>query len=87
LSYEISRYFHDWDIVANNLGVNGEKEGRYCMKEMMNWFRNEESGQGMVEYGLILALVALAAVLVLTGLGTKIAGIFTSATDKIPAST
>lgn len=49
---------------------------------MMNFFKNE-SGQGMVEYGLILALVALAAVLVLTGLGEKITAIFSDADDKL----
>lgn len=30
------------------------------MKNFMNWFTEEESGQGMVEYGLIIALVAVA---------------------------
>ena len=32
----------------------------------MNWLMNEESGQGLVEYGLILALVA---VVCMVGLG------------------
>lgn len=39
---------------------------------MMKWFMNEESGQGMVEYGLILVLVALGAIVALTSLGTGI---------------
>lgn len=29
------------------------------MKKLMNWLKNEESGQGMVEYGLIIALIAV----------------------------
>ena len=49
---------------------------------MMNFFKNE-SGQGMVEYGLILALVALAAVAILRGLGGKITDIFSDADDKL----
>lgn len=53
------------------------------MKDMMNWLANEEDGQGMVEYGLILALVALAAVGVLTTLGTKISSVFTKADEKL----
>ena len=32
----------------------------------------EESGQGMAEYGLILALVAIAAIAAFKGLGTSI---------------
>ena len=47
------------------------------MTEMMKWIANEEEGQGMVEYALILALVAIAAIAVLPGLGEKIAAIFT----------
>ena len=31
-----------------------------------------EKGQGMVEYGLILALVAIAAIVGLTGIGTSL---------------
>ena len=27
------------------------------MKKMMNWLKNEESGQGMVEYALIIASI------------------------------
>ncbi|HTE84292.1 MAG TPA: Flp family type IVb pilin [Dehalococcoidia bacterium] len=33
----------------------------------------EESGQGLAEYGLILALVAVVAIVALTGLGQAIA--------------
>lgn len=38
-------------------------------------FENEE-GQGMAEYGLILALIAVVAILALTGLGEGIAAKF-----------
>lgn len=43
---------------------------------MLNWLMNEESGQGMVEYGLILALVSIAAVAALLALGGKVSGKF-----------
>ena len=36
------------------------------MKNMINWLKEEESGQGMVEYALILGLIALT-VMVMTG--------------------
>jgi len=44
----------------------------------------DESGQGMVEYGLILGLVAVAAVAALLLLGPKISALFTTAEQAIP---
>ena len=38
--------------------------------------RNQEEGQAMVEYALILALVAVAAVAVLSTLGHSVSSIF-----------
>ncbi|HKD93809.1 MAG TPA: Flp family type IVb pilin [Gaiellaceae bacterium] len=38
--------------------------------------RNGESGQAMVEYALILALVSVAAVGILSALGTSVSSIF-----------
>lgn len=46
-------------------------------------FRDNEEGQGMVEYGLILALVALAAIIALTGLGAAVAKKFTDITSSL----
>ena len=46
------------------------------MRNILNWLVSEESGQGMVEYGLILSLVAIAVVVVLGTMGTKLNGIF-----------
>lgn len=56
------------------------------MKKLMNWLRNEESGQGMVEYALIIvaiALVVIGALYTLGGnIGTKFGEISTSLTTK-----
>ncbi|SFH99083.1 pilus assembly protein Flp/PilA [Tindallia magadiensis] len=38
----------------------------------MNWLLKEESGQGMVEYGLILVLVSVVAITMLTNIGTQL---------------
>jgi len=42
------------------------------MKRFWNWLTNEECGQGMVEYGLILMLIALVVVGSLAALGLRV---------------
>ena len=44
------------------------------MKKLFSWLKNEESGQGMVEYGLILALVAVVVIIALNTLGSATKG-------------
>lgn len=53
---------------------------------MMNWLRNEE-GQGMVEYGLILGLIALVAIVALIALGPKIKNLFETASNEMNKAT
>lgn len=46
---------------------------------MFTIFKNfmlDEEGQGMVEYGLILALIAVVAIVVVTGIGTQLVAKF-----------
>ena len=57
------------------------------MKKFLNWFSNEESGQGMVEYGLILAGIAVAVIVVIFTLGEKIKALFTSVSNQINGPT
>ena len=62
------------------------KKGGKDMKNFMNWFTEEESGQGMVEYGLIIALVAVA---LITALGLMQGGVqrtFQAITDALQQS-
>jgi pilus assembly protein Flp/PilA len=42
------------------------------VKEMVKRFFTDESGQGMVEYALILALVSIVAILALTNMGDAV---------------
>ncbi len=51
------------------------------------WFRarDEESGQTLVEYGLIIAIIALGAVLALTFLSGKINTLFSKTGNKLNA--
>lgn len=52
------------------------------MNNLVEWFVSEESGQGMVEYGLIIALISVVLIGALTAVNgglTKIFGAITSA--------
>jgi pilus assembly protein Flp/PilA len=53
------------------------------MKNLVKWFKNEESGQGMVEYALIIALVAVLLVAALVLLRGGIEDTFNNATDAL----
>ncbi|MBR7073030.1 MAG: Flp family type IVb pilin [Eubacterium sp.] len=48
-------------------------------------FLRDENGQGMVEYALILGLIAIAAIVVLVVLGPKIKELFSKANKSINA--
>ncbi len=50
---------------------------------MFKSFLKEENGQGMVEYGLIIAVVALVVVVGLTALGGDLSTMFTSIKAKL----
>ena len=53
---------------------------------MKNFFK-DESGQGMVEYGLIIALIAIAVIAALKLLGPAVTKIFTNATTELNNAT
>lgn len=50
---------------------------------MLKKFFKDESGQGMVEYGLIIALVAVAVIVAISALGTNIGGIFNKTGNRL----
>ena len=49
----------------------------------MNWLRDEE-GQAMVEYGLIIALIAIVVIAALVILGPRIANLFNDVAETLP---
>jgi pilus assembly protein Flp/PilA len=53
------------------------------MKSLLNRFWNDESGQGLTEYVLIIALVAVGLILVLGVFRNAIGGVFDSATTQL----
>lgn len=48
------------------------------MKQLLNNLINEDSGQDLIEYALVAALVGLGAVAAMRGLSGSIGGAFTS---------
>lgn len=56
------------------------------MKKFLAWLKNEESGQGMVEYGLIVALIVVVIVVVIVAFGGKIRGLFDGIGNKMDES-
>lgn len=54
---------------------------------MLNWLMNEESGQGMVEYGLILVLVSVVAIVALKAVGGELKTVFEDITVKLTGKT
>ena len=49
------------------------------MKNLMNRLWQEEEGQDLVEYGLLLVLIALVAVVSITTIGSGVKDIFSNA--------
>jgi pilus assembly protein Flp/PilA len=45
--------------------------------------RKREEGQALVEYALLLALIAVVSITVLTALGTKVQHIFSTISNKL----
>jgi pilus assembly protein Flp/PilA len=52
------------------------------MEKLGNFFK-DEYGATMVEYGLLIALIAVVCVLALTNLGTSLSGQFNSVSTSI----
>lgn len=53
------------------------------VKKMLKKLLRDESGQGMTEYALILALVAVGAIVAMTTLREEIIGVFTAVTGAL----
>ncbi len=52
---------------------------------LRKWFKDEE-GQGMVEYGLIIGLIAVVVIVALVALGPKIRDMFDQVNNELDAA-
>jgi pilus assembly protein Flp/PilA len=53
------------------------------MMQMIRQFLRRKEGQGMAEYALILALVAVVAIIALNALGPQVSGLFSRIAEEI----
>ncbi|HBX23562.1 MAG TPA: Flp family type IVb pilin [Desulfotomaculum sp.] len=53
------------------------------MLQLLKDLHHDESGQGMAEYGLIIALVAVVVIVALTAIGTRIKAKFEEVEDAL----
>ena len=53
------------------------------MKQLLKQFMQEESGQDLIEYALVAALVGLGAVAAMNGLSTSIANTFNGVGNQL----
>ncbi len=56
------------------------------MLALWNKFMNDESGQGLVEYALIIALVAIGLIVILTLLRNSIGNVFNTSKNALDAA-
>ena len=68
--------------------MGGAPEGTEIMDKLINRMRaivREESGQDLLEYALLIALIAIVAVGAVTAAGTSVQAVFNSIAGSIPA--
>jgi pilus assembly protein Flp/PilA len=54
------------------------------MKEMLVRFVREESGQDLIEYGLLIAVITIGCILSIQSIGGKVAGYFSNLDGLLP---
>lgn len=57
------------------------------MMELARKFWDDESGQGLAEYALLLGLIVVGVVILIQGMGVSIKNIFTRANSELKSAT
>lgn len=60
-----------------------EVPGMLLMAKIWNWFKSDERGQGLAEYGLIIILIAVIVVGAIAVFGDAISGLFGRVADQL----
>ena len=53
------------------------------MSQLFRAFLTDDEGQGLVEYALLLALIAIVSIIAITNLGTKVKTVFETIDGKM----
>jgi Flp pilus assembly pilin Flp len=56
------------------------------MKALFNKFVHEESGQDLIEYGLLLGIITVGAMVAILAIGPKVADYFNDTDALLPAA-
>jgi pilus assembly protein Flp/PilA len=71
-------FFPQFHLVAGLAPPPSEREASHRMLNSIKRFWQDESGQGLVEYALILFLIAIVVIVALTTLGAKTNNVLTN---------
>jgi pilus assembly protein Flp/PilA len=71
--------------ISNTRHRASEDAPENIMNFITGFMRNEE-GQDLLEYALLIALIAIVSVVAVTSAGTKVKDVFTNIAAAIPAS-
>jgi pilus assembly protein Flp/PilA len=56
------------------------------MKNLFNRFVREEEGQDLIEYGLLIGIITVGAIVSINAIGPKVASYFSTLNAQLPAS-
>jgi pilus assembly protein Flp/PilA len=73
---------NDGSMPGRNPRQQTPRRRKEMLKKLMAKMQNEE-GQGLVEYALIIVLVSIAVIVGLTALGTNVNSVFTEIVGKL----
>ena len=54
------------------------------MKALINKFVREESGQDLIEYGLLIGIITVAAITAITAIGPKVGSYYSNLNTNLP---
>jgi pilus assembly protein Flp/PilA len=64
--------------------TNSLNKEKHSMKAMVARFLREESGQDLIEYGLLIGIITVACIASIQAIGPKVAGYYSSLNAKLP---
>jgi pilus assembly protein Flp/PilA len=56
------------------------------MKQLIVRLIREDEGQDLIEYGLLVGIITVAAIAFITTIGTRVSGYFSSLASALPAA-